>query len=399
MRTLVRWSDSSLSMTTPRPWKAEPSRCMKRSLLQSLVGLGLEVAGVDRLEARLLHAEEFQPTLHGDDFIRRFRPHVAVGMQPQFADAGFLDAADAGDERKPLGKADAVGFDIDHIAAAQNLTAELGHRTHQRDLAAAEQGDAVANALHPLEQMRGQQHRHTLGLEVSDDAEEFRGGVRIEAGGRLIEDGDLRALHQNFGKAETLPHAAREGGDALIGKLGKSDPLNRVGDALLAFGEAKADQAGGIAQVIGSGEVVIKADRVGQIADAALDRERLAPRIEAEHAHFAAGDFGQAEQHQDGRRFARAVGPEETENLPAPDGERDVVDGDSGPVIFGEAGGLDDGVLVHRRPNLATAPTMTRSATPMMPTPAMPHIVEVVTVTRNVLDADSPRAEARIAVT
>src|ERR1700689_2692066 len=104
MRTLVRWSDSSLSMTTPRPWKAEPSRCMKRSLLQSLVGLSLEVAGIDRLEAWLLHAGEFQPPLHGDAFLHRFRPHVAVGMQPQFADAGLPDAADAGNERKPLGK-------------------------------------------------------------------------------------------------------------------------------------------------------------------------------------------------------------------------------------------------------------------------------------------------------
>src|SRR5580700_9623277 len=399
MRTLVRWSDSSLSMTTPRPWKAEPSRCMKRSLPQGLVGLGLEITGVDRLEARLLHTEEFEPALHGDDFIRRFRPHVAVGMQPQFADAGFLDAADAGNERKPLGKAGPVGFDINHIAAAENLAAELGHRTHQRNLAAAEQGDAVAHALHALEQMRGQQHRHTLGLEVSDDAEELRGGVRIEARGRLVEDGDLRAFHQDFGKAETLPHAAGEGGDTLVGKFAKPDLLDRVGDALLAFGEPKADQACGIAEVIGGGEAVVKADRVRQISDAAFDRERLARRIEAEHAHLAAGDFGQAEQHQDGRRLARAVGTEKSENLPAPDGERDVVDSDRRAVVFGEAGGLDDGIFVHRRPNLATAPTMTRSATPMMPTPAIPHIVEVVTVTRNVLEADSPRAEARIDVT
>src|SRR5580692_1314490 len=288
MRTLVKWSDSSLSMTTPRPWKAEPSRCMKRSLLQSLVGLGLEVAGVDRLEAGLLHAEEFQAALHGDDFVRCFRPHVAVGMQPQFSDAGLLDAADAGNERKPLGKADAVGFDIDHIAAAENLAAELGHRAQKRNLAAAEQGDAVAHALHPLQQMRGQKHRHALGLEAADDAEKLRGGVRIEARGRLVEDGDLRALHQNLGKAETLPHAAREGGNALVGKLGEPDPLDRVGDALLAFGEAKADQAGGVAQIVGGGEVVIKTDRVRQIADTALDRKRLARRIKAEDAHFAA---------------------------------------------------------------------------------------------------------------
>ncbi len=35
----------------------------------------------------------------------------------------------------------------------------------------------------------------------------------------------------------------------------------------------------------------------------------------------------------------------------------------------------------------------------MMPTPAMPHSVEVVTVTRKLVEADSPRAAARIVVT
>ena len=43
--------------------------------------------------------------------------------------------------------------------------------------------------------------------------------------------------------------------------------------------------------------------------------------------------------------------------------------------------------LAHRRPNLATAPTISSSATPMTPAPAMPQTVEVATVTRNWLEA------------
>ena len=35
----------------------------------------------------------------------------------------------------------------------------------------------------------------------------------------------------------------------------------------------------------------------------------------------------------------------------------------------------------------------------MMPTPAMPHMVEVVTVTRKFVEANSPRVAARIVVT
>ena len=72
-------------------------------------------------------------------------------MQAKLADAGLLDAADARNEREPLGEAGAVGLDVDHIAAAEHFAAELGHRAHQRDVAVGEQCDAVAHALHSLE--------------------------------------------------------------------------------------------------------------------------------------------------------------------------------------------------------------------------------------------------------
>src|SRR5271156_5634682 len=130
MRTLVRWSDSSLSTTTPRPEKAEPSRCMTRSLLQGLVGPGREIAGVDRLKTWLLHAEIFEAALHGDHLGRSLRPHIAIGVQAELADAGLFNAADAGNEREPFGKSCAVRLDIDHITPAQHFTAEFGHRAH-----------------------------------------------------------------------------------------------------------------------------------------------------------------------------------------------------------------------------------------------------------------------------
>ena len=172
-----------------------------------------------------------------------------------------------------------------------------------------------------------------------------------------------------------------------------------VGDPLLALGGLEADQPRGIAQIIGGGELIVEADRIGQIADAALDRERLARRIEAEHADVAVGNVGQPEHHQDRRGLAGAVGAEQTENLAAADRERDVIDRGRCAVLLVRPVASMTAVCAHRRPNLATAPTITRSATPMMPTPAMPHMVEVVTVTRKVVEADSPRAEARIVVT
>ena len=156
---------------------------------------------------------------------------------------------------------------------------------------------------------------------------------------------------------------------------------------------SNADQGRGVAQVVERRHVVVEADGVGQIADQALDLERLARRIVAEHADGAGGHLGQAQHHQNGRGLAGAVRPEQAEDLAAPDRERDVVHGRDAAVALGQTLRLDDGVA-HRRPNLATAPTMISSAIAMMPMPMAPHIVETPTATRNWVFAVSPRAAA-----
>ena len=69
----------------------------------------------------------------------------------------------------------------------------------------------------------------------------------------------------------------------------------------------QAHQPRGVVQVVGGGEVVVEADRIRQIADPALDRQRLAHRIVPEHARLPAADVAQAEQHQDGGGLAGAV--------------------------------------------------------------------------------------------
>src|SRR5262249_27624774 len=118
----------------------------------------------------------------------------------------------------------------------------------------------------------------------------------------------------------------------------------------------------------------------------------------AEHPRGAGGNLGEPEQHEDGRGLAGAVRAEQTEDLAAPHRERHVVDGARAVVALGEPLRVDDDVA-HRRPNLATAPTSTSSETAMMPMPVTPHSVDVVTPTRKVADALSPRAVARRLVT
>src|SRR6266850_5256494 len=101
MRALVRWSLSSFMITTPRPWRAEPSRRMSPS---RLLGRGLEIPGVDRLEARLIDREPQQPAAGLHDRGCCFRPHIAVGHQPQAIVGKHLDGTDARDGLELLGE-------------------------------------------------------------------------------------------------------------------------------------------------------------------------------------------------------------------------------------------------------------------------------------------------------
>ena len=168
----------------------------------------------------------------------------------------------------------------------------------------------------------------------------------------------------------------------------------RGGNLIVALRRLYAHQAGRVAQVFGSREVVVESHLVRQVADAPLDGERIAHRILPEHARLPRRDVAQAEQHQDGRGLAGAVRAEQPENLATRDRERDALDDGRPVVALGEIGDFDD-VLAHRRPNHTTEPIMTSSAPPISANPTMPQIVEVVTVTRKFCEADSPRALAR----
>src|SRR5581483_9527520 len=91
------------------------------------------------------------------------------------------------------------------------------------------------------------------------------------------------------------------------------DPRQRGGNALFAFARGYAHELGRVAQIVGRTQLVIETNLVRQIADAALDRERLAHRVTAGHPRLAAGNVAQAEQHEDGRRLAGAVRAKQSE--------------------------------------------------------------------------------------
>src|SRR5882724_4300011 len=147
MRTLVRWSLSSLRITTPRPWRAEPSRCMASSHHV------LEVAVVDLVKTGRLDRKPQQPATGCDHGRGRIRAHVALGVDAHVIAGHGLHRFHARYGPELVRKALPFGLDIDIVSNAENLAAEFTHRAEELNVALVEQRHAVTDALHAVEQM------------------------------------------------------------------------------------------------------------------------------------------------------------------------------------------------------------------------------------------------------
>ena len=94
---------------------------------------------------------------------------------------------------------------------------------------------AVVHDRHPVAQpgrllhvVGGEQHRAAAGLEALDQLPDLEARLRVEAGGRLVEEEQLRVGHQGAGQGQALPLAARELADprpALLLELDDGDDL------------------------------------------------------------------------------------------------------------------------------------------------------------------------------
>ena len=180
-----------------------------------------------------------------------------------------------------------------------------------------------------------------MSVQDLDDAE------RVDADRRLVEDEHARVLDQGIGDPEPLAHPARVLAGLPIGGVGQSDPVEDLGQAVLGEATAQAVERRGVAQVLTAAEVAIEAGVVGQVADPALDLQGVAGRVEPDHQRLAVIGLGQAEQHQDRGRLARAVRSEQPVDLAPLDLEIERVDDGPGAVSLGQPDRLDER-LVHR---------------------------------------------------
>ena len=181
------------------------------------------------------------------------------------------------------GQAQQLGLDLGHVAAGDGeahcvmvtrAAGELRRRRIGEKAAMSDDDRPAAHRLDLLEQM-GRDHDRLVGPHRGDDLAHLVFLVGVEPVGRLVEDQHLRIVQQRLRDPNAAPVALRQGLDRLVQNFGDVDHLDHPADAQLGFASGKAADSGDKVEELGGRHVGIGRRALGQVADAALGRDRL----------------------------------------------------------------------------------------------------------------------------
>ena len=102
----------------------------------------------------------------------------------------------------------------------QLLLAELAHQLglvlDQDDLALVDHADAVGHFLGFLDVVRGEDDGHAGGAQIAHHLPHVLAQFDVDAGGRLVEEQDLRLVRERLGDQHAALHAAGQRHDAVV---------------------------------------------------------------------------------------------------------------------------------------------------------------------------------------
>ena len=197
--------------------------------------------------------------------------------------------------------------------------------------------DPVAQHLGLVHVVR-RQHDGAAGVvEPGEQVPEVAAGLRVERGGRLVEEDHLGVVHQRAGDREPLRLAAREVLDAGAGLVDQPDPL----EPLVAAGGRHAVQRGERVDLLARGQPLEERRRLQLYADPRQQAGVARPRRLAQHRDGARVRLPEALDHLQGGGLAGTVRPEDPEELALGHLEAHPVDCPELPVGHREVRDLD----------------------------------------------------------
>ena len=136
---------------------------------------------------------------------------------------------------------------------------------------------------------------------------------RVEAGGRLVEQDQLGVVDQGLGQADPALHALGVFAELAVLGRGQADHVDQPADPLVPLGGRDLEQPAVEVERLLGVEEPVEVRLLGQVADPLVLGD-VGGRL-VEDQGVALGGEEQAEQQLDGGGLARAVGPEQAEDL------------------------------------------------------------------------------------
>ena len=87
------------------------------------------------------------------------------------------------------------------------------------DAAALDEHDPIAGGFHFAEQMGVEKHRDPVGAQLGDDVAHQQPSQWVEAGGRLVQEHELRLVEQRLGQPHALQHALAVAAQRAVGRI------------------------------------------------------------------------------------------------------------------------------------------------------------------------------------
>ena len=193
----------------------------------------------------------------------------------------------------------------------------VGERKLANHAALFDEGDPIARCLDLAEQMRVQEHGRAGGAQLLDDPAHEQAAERIEPRGRLVEKHELGRIDERLREPRALHHPLAVSTERPIRGIDEIDAREKSIDARGELCASEAEEAAVNPEELAGGEAIVKAEVLGQEADACP--RRGLPERRAEQRPMPAVRLDEPEQELQRRRFPRAIWTEKAEHLAAVD--------------------------------------------------------------------------------
>ncbi len=184
--------------------------------------------------------------------------------------------------------------------------------------------------------MRREEHGAPVRLDLGDELVELPLHERVQADRRLVQDQQLRPVHERLYQADLLLVPVGE-----IANGAREITVESAGQRLDEAPVHAAAQRAEETEQLRAGQVLIESELPGQVPHPAPNGLAVAPAVAPKDAGPAARGTDEVQQRANGGGLAGPVGPEKPEDLPALHLEIELHDAARPPVELRQALGAN----------------------------------------------------------